>query len=226
MLPIWKSHRSTFRKQFYKEALEQFIIREYHIQLARPNHSGLFVRVWTYFKCHWGYCCQFFLFIEHSFFLVRFKSIQTSLVYIWSQPWVMLMKRLITDYEFSWVSSLPTRQNAWNVILQFLQCHFFAAMLVFASVVWQKTILDDEFMNFMKIQSNSLADSGHTLKKGKIFRVKMRPRILFLRPEFLKSSGRKLRVLIFIGKSFFCPLFLRQTSQQSPLCFRALRGLS
>ena len=110
------------------------------------------------------------------------------------------MKRLITDYEFSWVSPLPTQQNAWNVILQFLQSHFFAAMLVFASVVWQKTILDDEFMNFMKMQSNSLVDSGHTPKKGKIFRVKMRPRILFLRPEFLKSSGRKLRVLIFIGK--------------------------
>ena len=120
----------------------------------------------------------------------------------------------------------PPQQNAWNVILQFLQSHFFAAMLVFASVVWQKTILDDEFTNFMKMQSNSLVDSGHTPKKGKIFRVKMRSRILFLRPEFLKSSGRKLRVLIFIGKSFFCPLFLRQTSQQSPLCFRALRGLS
>ena len=116
----------------------------------------------------------------------------------------------------------PPQQNAWNVILQFLQSRFFAAMLVSASVV----VSDDEFMNFMKMQSNSLVDSGHTLKKVKIFRVKMRPRILFLRPEFLKSSGRKLRVLIFIGKSFFCPLFLRQTSQQSPLCFRALRGLS
>ena len=92
--------------------------------------------------------------------------------------------------------------------------------------MWQKTILYDEFTKFMKMQSNSLVGSGHTLKKVKIFRVKMRPRILFLRPEFLKSSGRKLRVWIFVGKSFFCPLFLRQTSQQSPLCFRALRGLS
>ena len=117
------------------------------------------------------------------------------------------------------MSPLPTPQNAWNVILQFLQSHFcWFGLLV--------SILDDEFTKFMKMQSNSLVDSGHTLKKVKIFRVKMRLRILFLIPEFLKSSGRKLRVWIFVGKSFFCPLFLRQTSQQSPLCFRALRGLS
>ena len=63
--------------------------------------------------------------------------------------------------------------------------------------MWQKTILDDEFTKFMKMQSNSLVDSGHTLKKSEDISSENETKNSVFKTWILKKLGPETPCLDF-----------------------------